>query len=700
MRFPHLSRSAHAFSERRSFRVMWRQLLVMTVLLVAACAPAVGSAPPAAATSPAANEPAPVATVVLPANTPAALPPTGGGLAVLVPESGGGWAQSTAAVPVNQDDPIWGDPLAPVTLVVFSDYQCPFCSRLHQTLRDLQASYGERRLRIVFKHNPLPFHQHAKDTAIAAEAVRALGGNRAFWIFTDRAFGDQQSLGTNVIDDWARAAGVDPARLRAELQNPAHEAKVERDMALATRLGVRGTPHTFVDGAAIGGAQPIDKFTSVIDDHLRRADALVRGGTPADQVYVTLTQQEFQQPSAPEPAPSAAAPAEDTATYKVPIGMSPIRGPRNALVTIVVFGDFQCPFCARASTTVADLMARYPNDVRLVWKDQPLPFHARAKAAAIFAREARAQRGDAAFWAAHDKLFASNRNLEDTDLEQYGRELSLNVSRLRNSLASNAFARQIADDVALAEKVKATGTPHFFINGRRLVGAQPLDRFVQVVDEELAKARALVAKGVPASQVYDRLQRDAGTPPEPAMERKAVPAPGAAQPWRGASGARIVIQQFSDFQCPFCGRAEPTIAEIEKKYAGRVKIVWRNLPLPFHANAQLAAEAAYEAFKQRGNHAFWQYHDKLFAHQRDQGGLERPALETYAAELGLDIVRFRNALDNHAHAAAVQADADIAKAAGINGTPGFVINGFFISGAQPQSEFERVIDAILRGRAH
>ncbi len=651
-----------------------------------------------AAASPA-STPAQVATVTVPPSDPTpqavATPP-----ALLQHDSA--WNHSAAPVPVSPDDAILGDPLAPVTLVVFTDLQCPFCSRLQATLRALQDRYGEDKLRIVFKHNPLPFHQYAKDTAVAADAVRALGGSRAFRIFADLAFANQQMLGTNALDDWVRAAGVDLARFHAELQNPVHTTRVEQDMALAQRLGARGTPHSFVDGVSVGGAQPIEKFAEIIDDHLRRAQDLLRSGTPADRVYVELSRQQYQPPGQ-DSAPAAPAPAvDDTAVYKVPVGLSPVRGPRDALVTVVMFGDFQCPFTVRASTTVADLLARYPRDIRLVWKDHPLTFHNRARAAAIFAREARAQRGDAAFWNAYDKLLASNRNLEDSDLDQYARDLGLNVQRLRNSIKANAFAHQIDDDIALSDKLKASGTPTFFINGRRLLGAQPIERFTQIVDEEIAKARGMVARGVPAAQVYDRIMRDARTPPpdpEPVMERKTVPAPTAAQPWRGAPGARIVIQQFSDFQCPFCARVEPTIAELQKKYAGRIKIVWRNLPLAFHTNAQLAAEAAYEAFKQKGNDGFWRYHDKIFAHQRDPGGLERPALETYASELGLDMVRFRSALDNHTHAAAVQADADIAMAAGIQGTPGFVINGFFVSGAQPQSAFEQVIDAILQGRA-
>ena len=626
---------------------------------------------------------------------------------MVVVEPAATWSHADAPVPVTVDDPIWGNPLAPVTVVVFTDYQCPFCSKLHSTLRILQDAYGEARLRIVFKHNPLPFHDNARSAAIAAETVRALGGNRAFWIFSDLAFSNQTSLQPQQFEEWARIAGVDPIRLRTELQNETYARKVDEDAALAARLGARGTPTCFVDGVQIVGAQPPEKFTEVIDAHQARAATLVRQGTPADRVYSTIARDEWK-PAPPAGTPSTPPAASDTNVWKVPVGIAPVRGPANALATIVVFSDFQCPFCARASGTMQELLTRYPNDVRIVWKDRPMAFHQRAKAAAIFAREARAQKGDRAFWTAHDKLFANTTQLEEEDLARYGGELGLNVPRLRNSIKSNAFAAQIGQDEALATSLNVTGTPTFFVNGRRLVGAQPIDKFVKIVDEELIKARALVRSGTAASQVYARIQRDAKVPTAAAVaaggaaepEKKTLPAPGAGQPSRGGRNAAVVIQMFSDFQCPYCARVEPTLAELEKKYGSRLKIVWRNLPLAFHNNAQLAAEAAMEAFAQKGGASFWQYHDKLFAHQGDPGGLERPALEAYASELGLNLVRFRNALDNHTHAAAVKADADIATAAGISGTPSFVINGYALSGAQPQAEFERLIDRVLGERRH
>jgi protein-disulfide isomerase len=135
----------------------------------------------------------------------------------------------------------------------------------------------------------------------------------------------------------------------------------------------------------------------------------------------------------------------------------------------------------------------------------------------------------------------------------------------------------------------------------------------------------------------------------------------------------------------------PTIKQVLDEHGDDVKIVWRHMPLPFHKKAPLASEAAIEVQKQKGDAAFWQYHDKLFAGQKAPG-LERPALEKYAEEIGgVDMAKFKKALDDRTHQARVEADSEAGKKAGISGTPGFVINGYFISGAQPYGAFKKAI---------
>ena len=123
------------------------------------------------------------------------------------------------------------------------------------------------------------------------------------------------------------------------------------------------------------------------------------------------------------------------------------------------------------------------------------------------------------------------------------------------------------------------------------------------------------------------------------VDRVRVPLEGAA---KGPANAKVNIVAFSDFQCPFCSRVVPTLAQIEKEYGNKVRIFFRHNPLPFHADAPLASEAAIAAEAQG---KFWEMHDKLFANQQN---LKRPDLEKYAQELGLDVGKFKAALDSGA----------------------------------------------------
>ena len=177
-------------------------------------------------------------------------------------------------------------------------------------------------------------------------------------------------------------------------------------MALGKELGVTGTPAFFLNGVSLVGAQPYEKFADVVDEQIKKAQEalLAHTGTPRRRLYAELTRANF----GTEPAKPAtpAKPAEDDKTvWLVPVGGSPVRGKASAPVTIVEFAEFQCPFCGRVAPTVADVLKIYGDKVRLVWKHNPLGFHPRAAPAAALAMEARAQKGDKGFWAAHDLMF-------------------------------------------------------------------------------------------------------------------------------------------------------------------------------------------------------------------------------------------------------------------------------------------------------
>jgi protein-disulfide isomerase len=165
----------------------------------------------------------------------------------------------------------------------------------------------------------------------------------------------------------------------------------------------------------------------------------------------------------------------------------------------------------------------------------------------------------------------------------------------------------------------------------------------------------------------------------------------AGHPAKGPKDAPIELVEFSDFQCPFCQRANPTIEQVLKTYGDRIHFVYRNYPLPNHPNARPAAEAAACADDQG---RFWQYHDQLFANP----SLTDASLKQYAAAIGLDATRFNACFDGRRFKSDVDKDIKEATAAGVTGTPAFFINGRALEGAQPFEAFKRVIDEELAAK--
>lgn len=161
-------------------------------------------------------------------------------------------------------------------------------------------------------------------------------------------------------------------------------------------------------------------------------------------------------------------------------------------------------------------------------------------------------------------------------------------------------------------------------------------------------------------------------------------------PSRGPEGAKITIVEFSDFECPYCGKAEESVTQVMEKYAGKVRIVFRHFPLSFHPNAPKAAEASMCANDQG---KFWEMHKVLFANRT---ALTVEDLKKHAATVGLDQAKFNECLDGNKMKALVEGDTKAGGEAGVSGTPAFFINGKLLSGAQPFSEFEKVIEAELK----
>lgn len=217
---------------------------------------------------------------------------------------------------------------------------------------------------------------------------------------------------------------------------------------------------------------------------------------------------------------------------------------------------------------------------------------------------------------------------------------------------------------------------------------QPLPPFEQV-KEQIAQYMERPAMQAAQNAYVDQLKKELKVEVNLKPPRVEVAAEG---PSKGPATAPITIVEFSDFECPYCSKAEDTVKQVMKAYDGKVRLVYRDFPLPFHPHAEKASEAAQCAADQG---KYWEMHEKLFSNQQK---LEEPALKGYAKDLGLDQGKFDKCLDGGDKAKVVEANKAAGSKVGVTGTPAFFINGYQLTGAQPFEEFKSLIDQELAKR--
>ena len=157
----------------------------------------------------------------------------------------------------------------------------------------------------------------------------------------------------------------------------------------------------------------------------------------------------------------------------------------------------------------------------------------------------------------------------------------------------------------------------------------------------------------------------------------------------GKKDSKVVVVEFSDFQCPYCSRAATTVHDIKQKYADKVLFVFRQYPLSFHENAHASAEASLAAHAQG---KFWELHDKMFENQRK---LDRAALDGYAKDVGLNVAEFKKALDDKKYKDAVDAELKLGEEVAVDGTPTMFINGKRVANPTSTEEVSKAIDEAL-----
>ena len=350
---------------------------------------------------------------------------------------------------------------AKVTIVEFTDFQCPYCSKVQPTLKKIRENYPND-VKFVFKHHPLAFH---KDAPLAHEASLAAGGQGKFWEMEEILFNNQKKLKEEDLIGYAQELGLDVEQFKADLASGKYKGQVISDTEQAVGLGATGTPAFFVNGRFLSGAKPYGSFSNVIDQELSGKDIPFKWGTNVkDEKKKASNKQK---------------PKEDpNKIYSIPLGNSPTKGPKDASITVIMFQDFQCPFSKRSQPTVQQLMDAYPGQLKVVFKNFPLGFHKEAGIAAEAALSAGAQ---GKFWEMHDKIFTNQKQMGIDNLKSYAEELNLDMVQFNKDLETHRYKKVVDEDMKVAQGAGVRGTPTFFVNGKKVVGAKPLAEFQKVI---------------------------------------------------------------------------------------------------------------------------------------------------------------------------------------------------------------------------
>src|SRR5512142_2340083 len=259
------------------------------------------------------------------------------------------------------------------------------------------------------------------------------------------------------------------------------------------------------------------------------------------------------------------------------------------------------------------------------------------------------------------------------------RKLVEQKAKAENVAAEALWKREVTDKV---KKPTDAEMKQFYDEQAK---RQPLPPFEQIKDQ-IAQYMERPAAQAAQQAFVEKLKKEMGVEVTLKPPRMEVAAEG---PSKGPTAAPVTIGEFSDFQCPYCSRAEETVGKVMKAYDGKVRVVYRDFPLPIHPQAEKAAEAAHCAGDQG---KYWEMHTKLFANQK---ALDASALKGYAKDIGLDQGKFDKCLDSGEKAKVVETNRKAGEKVGVTGTPAFFVNGFQLTGAQPFDEFKSIIDSEL-----
>lgn len=407
----------------------------------------------------------------------------------------------------SEQDPYKGATQPLVTIVEFSDFQCPYCAQMSANLDRIVTAYPND-VRLVFKHFPLPMHADAQPGARATLAAHEQG---KFWQMHDRLFANQRAMKPTDVLRYAEEIGLNVQQFKSRRDAADLTQRVADDLALGQTLGVSGTPAVFVNGKPLRGNQPLDKLKAVVEQERRLALGLLEAGSKRNEVYARIMKGatalqaaapvEDATPKAvdtaraakPVPPPLKGVPSQVSppTNFAVPVDkMTAVRGPADALVTIVEFGTITCETCKKMHSVVEGVLARHP-EVRFAFRQLPNTDQVIEERTA---KSLLAAIDQDKFWALHAKLVEAG-TYDARKLNELVASAGLDDAEFRASLLGPRLADRIELDAATARAHDGSAAaPLFFVNGRALSGTPNAADFERLIAEESKKATTFMAK--------------------------------------------------------------------------------------------------------------------------------------------------------------------------------------------------------------
>ena len=273
-------------------------------------------------------------------------------------------------------------------------------------------------------------------------------------------------------------------------------------------------------------------------------------------------------------------------------------------------------------------------------------------------------------------------NMKQEGIDQIIEERLLDAeAKKRNITLQELIKTEVQDKVS---DVSDKEIQDFYDQNKDHFGGKNLEELKPIIGVQLKSKKASIFR----NNLIDKLTAKADI--EIYIQRPRVNVTPGNGPSKGPKDAPVTLVEFTDYQCPYCAQARPTVSQVADEYKSDVYYVVRNFPLDFHNFAKKAAEAALCSNEQK---KYWDYSTKLWNNQK---ALDVPSLKKYAEDMKLDMTKFNECLDSGKYSAQLSQDIQEGMKAGVSGTPAFFINGQMITGAQPPEAFKKIIDSELK----